>query len=56
MKFKIHITTDQGELLNTIEVDTNDKYWDSINSKQDTMHEIFDEIYRAVERLEPVMN
>ena len=50
MKFKIHITTDQGELLNTIEIDTTEKNWDSYNSKTETSNEIFDEIERAIIR------
>ena len=52
MKYKIHITAEEGELLNTIEIDTDEKNWDSVNSKINTQHEIYDEIYRDMRRKE----
>ena len=50
MLFKINITKSDGELLNIIEINTNEMNWDSCNSKHDTTLEIYDEIYRAVKR------
>jgi hypothetical protein len=50
MEYKIHITTEDSELLNTIIIDTDRMNWDTNNSKSSTMYEIFDEIYRAEKR------
>lgn len=46
MKYKVHITTEAGELLNTIEIDTEEMNWETAHSKSETAHEIYDEIYR----------
>lgn len=50
MKYKIHVTTDQGKLLNTAEVDTDEPYWDSYPDKCETVNEIYNEIYKDLER------
>ena len=50
MKFNINITTDGGELLSIIPIDTDDDNWDTCNTKHELANDIIDEIRRAVLR------
>ena len=50
MKFKIHVVTDEGELLNTIAVDSEEENWNTQPTKHIIASEIFDEIERAIKR------
>lgn len=46
MKYKINITTNEGELLNVIDVDTEEKNWNTQPTKHCIAIEIFEEIER----------
>ena len=50
MKYKINITTRDGELLNIIEINPNDMNWDSNPTKDILVEEIFDEIHQDIKR------
>ena len=50
MKFNIHITKKDGELLSTIEIDTEEFNWDTNNTANLIGHDILDEIKRAILR------
>ena len=50
MQFKIHITTDQGELLDTIIINTDERNWDTSNTKGMLAADIFTEIYRHIKK------
>ena len=45
MIYDVHVTF-EGELIDTIKIDTDDAFWDSANSKHSTTLDI----YEAVER------
>ncbi len=47
MKYNIHVTNQEGELIETIVIDTKDKYWDSAASKSLTKIEIYEAMYKA---------
>ncbi len=49
MLFKIHITTNDGTLLNTIIVDTEESFWDAHQEEVLMGIEIFEEIKKAQE-------
>jgi len=42
MKYKIHITTNSGELLDSITINSDEKYWNSQASKRILIEEIFE--------------
>ena len=48
--FKIHITTDEGELLHTLEINENEMNWNTTPTKHLTADEIFNEIEKAILR------
>ena len=50
MKFKIHVTTEDGELLNTQDVNTDELNWSSTPTRNAISEEIFDEMHRAISR------
>ncbi|MFC1567347.1 hypothetical protein ACFL3R_00735 [Thermodesulfobacteriota bacterium] len=50
IKYKIHITTKDGELLNTIDINSNELNWDSTPTKNMMAEEIFEEINKDIER------
>jgi len=51
-KYFINITTEDGELLNRMAIETFEMNWDTANSKREITMEIFDEIYRDIRRRE----
>lgn len=46
MKYKIHVTTSDGELLDSFNINTDEKYWDSGATKSMLISDIFEEIYK----------
>lgn len=49
MKYKINVTTNNGEVLDILKINTDEKYWNSQGSKRIITEEIFDEIERHEE-------
>ena len=48
LKFKVHIATNEGELLDTIEIDTGEKNWDSCHETSEIGKTIIGEIRKSI--------